>query len=150
MTLQEAYNFFERLRIQTTNKAERKAYEKFAHVLSKLKSREFSKNEIQSIEAELDRLNLESTPENGKKYRHKALHKFEKYLRDTFSLTSKGYYSNRGIGLGWSFGILLGVAVLSSFERSLGIAYGISFGMLVGLIIGRKMDAKATLESRVL
>jgi tetrahydromethanopterin S-methyltransferase subunit G len=150
MTLQEAYNFFERLKTKTTNKAERKVYEKFAHVLSKLKSREFSKDEIQSIETELDRLNLDSTSGNSKKYLQKALRKFEKYLKDTFSLISKGYYTNLGIGLGSSFGILLGIVFLSDFERSLGIAYGVSFGMLIGLIIGRSMDAKATAEDNVL
>ena len=150
MTLQEAYNLFERLKTKTTNKAERKVYEKFTHVLSKLKSRELSKEEIQSIETELDRLNLDLPPENSKKYFKKALRKFEKYLKDTFSLISKGYYTNLGIGLGSSFGILLGIVVLSGFERSLGIAYGISFGMLIGLIIGRNMDAKAAAEGNVL
>ena len=150
MTLQEAYNFFESSTKLTTNKSEIKVYEKFIHVLSELKSREFSKDEIQSIEAELDSLNLESNPENGKKYFKKALSKFEKYLKDAFALTSKGYYTNIGIGLGSSFGILFGIVFLSSFERSLGISLGLIIGMLIGLTIGRSMDAKAISEGRVL
>ena len=150
MTLQEAYNFFESLKNETTKKYEIKVYKKFLYTLTELKNREFSKDEIQSLETELDSLNLKSNPENRKKYFKKALSKFEKYLKDTFSLTSKGYYTNMGIGLGTSYGILFGVVVLASFERSLGISLGMIIGMLIGLTIGRNMDSKAIAEGRVL
>jgi len=150
MTLQEAINFFESLKIETTKKSEIKIYEKFIHILTELQSREFSKDEIQSLETELNSLNLDSNPENRIKYIKKTLSKFEKYLKNTFSLTSKGYYTNIGLGLGTSFGILFGIVFLSGFERSLGIALGLSIGMLIGLIIGRSMDTKAISEGRVL
>ncbi len=150
MTIQEAYNFFESLKTETTKKYEIKVYEKFLYILNGLKIREFSKDEIQSLETELDSLNLASNPENRKKYFKKALTKFEKYLKDTFSLTSKGYYTNLGIGLGSSFGILFGVVFLSSWERSLGISMGLIFGMFVGLTIGQYMDTKAKSENRTL
>jgi len=150
MTLQEAYNFFESLKTETTKKSEIKVYEKFLHILNELKIREFSKDEIQSIETELESLNLESNPENRKKYFKKALSTFEKYLKDTFSLTSKGYYTKLGSGLGGGFGILFGVVFLSSWERSLGISMGLIFGCTIGMLIGRSMDAKAMSEGRVL
>lgn len=150
MTVQEAYSIFERLKSETTKKHEIKVYEKFFHILSKLKIRTFSKNEIQSIETELDGLHLKSNPENRKKHFKKALSKFEKYLKDTFSLISKDYYTKLWGGLGLSFGILFGVVFLSSWERSLGISMGLIFGMLIGSIIGRKMDSKAVAEGRVL
>ncbi len=57
--------------------------------LSELKNRDFSTDEIQSIEAELDSLNLESNPENRKKYFGKALYKLNDYLKNTFSLDSQ-------------------------------------------------------------
>ncbi len=142
MTLQEATNFFESLKTETTKTSETKIYEKFLHVLSELNYRAFSKDEIKSIERELDRLNLVSNPENRKKYFKKAFRKFEKYLKNTFSLTSKGHYTNLGITIGSSFGVLIGVLLLSSFERSLGISYGISFGLLVGMLVGRYMDSQ--------
>jgi hypothetical protein len=85
MTLQDAYNFFESLKIDTTRKSEIRVYEKFNYILSELKIRKFSKDEIQSIEDELESLDLKSNPENRKKYFNKALTKFEKYLKDTFS-----------------------------------------------------------------
>jgi hypothetical protein len=47
-------------------KSEIKVYEKFLHILTELKNREFSKDEIQSIETELDKFNLASIPENRK------------------------------------------------------------------------------------
>ncbi|MFT4758248.1 MAG: mevalonate kinase [Flavobacteriales bacterium] len=150
MTVQEAFNFFETLTSETTKKSEIKVYQEFLHILTELKVRVFSKDEIQSIETELDRLNLKSNPDNRKKYFKKALSKFEKYLKDTFSLTAKGYYTTLGIGLGSSFGILFGIVFLSSFERSLGISLGICIGMLIGLIIGRNMDAQAKTAGNVL
>ena len=150
MKIQEAYNFFESLKIETTNKSEIKIYEKIFHILAELKNREFSKVEMESIETELDNLNLKSNPKDRKKFFKKALSTFEKYLKDAFSLTSKGYFTNIGMGLGSSFGIIFGIVFLSRFERSLGIALGLSFGMLIGLIIGKYLDSKAMSEGRVL
>lgn len=149
MTLQEASNFFEKLKLETTKKSEIKIYNKFLHILTELEIREFSKDEIQSIETELESFNLKSNPDKRIKYFRKTLSKFEKYLKNTFSLTSKGYYTNLGVGLGCSFGILFGVVFLSSWERSLGISLGMIFGMSIGLIIGRSLDAKAATEGKV-
>lgn len=142
MTIQEAYNFFESLKTETTKKYEIKVYEKFLHILTELKNRAFSKDEIDSIETELDSLNLKSNPENRKKHFKKALSKFEKYLKETFSLTTAGYYTKLYGGLGLSFGLLFGVAILSNLERSLGISLGLIGGMVVGSIIGRNKDAQ--------
>lgn len=60
MTLQEANNFFEGLKIEKANKSEIKLYEKFLYILNELTNREFSEDEVQSIERELDSLNLQS------------------------------------------------------------------------------------------
>jgi len=150
MTLQEAYNFFESLKTETIKKSEIKVYEKFVYILSELKVREFSQDEIHSIETELVSLNLASNPENRKKYFKKALSKFEKYLKDTFSLTSKGYYAKLGITLGSTFGVVLGVLIGERFERSLGISLGISIGMLIGIFVGRHMDSQAKATGKML
>ena len=150
MTLQETITFFESLTTETTKKSENKVYEKFVYILTELKNREFSKDEIQSIEKELDSLHLASNPENRKKYFRKALSKFEKYLKDIFSLTSKDYYTNLYMGLGLSFGLMFGVAILSNLERSLGISLGLVGGMLVGLILGRNKDAEAKAAGKML
>ena len=150
MKLQDAYHFFNSLKTETTIKSEIKVYEKFKYILSELKIREFSKDEIQSIETELESFNLKSYPENRKKYFKKALTKFEKYLKDTFSLTPKGYYTRLYGGLGLSFGLLFGVVFLSSWERSLGISLGLIIGMVIGSIIGQFMDTKVISEGKML
>ncbi|SDL24517.1 hypothetical protein [Kriegella aquimaris] len=150
MTLQEAYNFFESLKTETTKKEELKVYEKFLHILNELKNREFSKEEIQSIETALENLSLKASPENRKKYFKKALSKFEKYLKDTFSLTPKGYYTNLSVSLGVLFGVVMGVLIGERFEKSLGISFGICIGLFIGAYIGRRMDAQAQTANKVL
>lgn len=143
MKLQEALNYFKKLESKTTKKSEIKIYQKFIQILTGLESKDLSDFEIQSIELKLDALDLNSNTTNTKRHFIKALHQFQNYLKDSFSLTTKGYYTSMGIGLGASFGIILGIVLLSGFERSLGISFGISIGMLIGLIIGRNMDSQA-------
>lgn len=150
MTLQEAHNFFESIKTETSKKSEIKVYEKFLHILSELKIREFSDDEIQSIEAELDLLNIDSNPKNRNRYFRKTLSKFEKFLKDTFSLTTKGHYAELGIALGMGFGVVAGVLIGERTEKSLGISFGISFGLLIGILVGRHMDSKALAEGNVI
>lgn len=150
MKIQEAYNLFDRLKIETTKKSEIKVYEKFLHILSELNDREFSKKEIQFIEKGLDSLDLESNPKYRKRYFRKALNKFETSLKDRLSLTTSDYYTNLGITLGSSFGMLFGLVVFSSLERSMGLVVGMAIGMLIGQYIGSKMDSQAKIAGNML
>ena len=150
MTLNNAHIFFESLVSETSKKSEIKIYEKFIHVLSDLKTRDFSEHEIQSIEIELDLLNLNSEPKNRKRYFKKALYNFEKYLKETHSLTTKGHYTSLGVGLGSCFGVVFGMSILSGFDHSLGMSLGIGLGMMVGLLIGRHLDSQAVTEGRAI
>lgn len=143
MTLKNAINFFESLKKETAKKSEIKVYTQFIDVLKKLENREFTANETQSIEVELDRLNLKSDTGNKTKFFKNALSKFESYLKDTYSLTSKGYYTNVSISLGVLFGVVVGVLIGERFERSLGISFSICMGLFIGAFIGRHMDAQA-------
>jgi hypothetical protein len=114
MTTEEASNLFEILKSQHTRKSDIKVYEKFLHILTGLKLRHFSKYETQSIETELDSLKL--NPNNRTKHIKKALSKFEKYLKESFSLTTKGHYANLYSGLGLSIGLLFGMVFLSHLD----------------------------------
>ncbi|MDC6390658.1 hypothetical protein PP182_18370 [Maribacter sp. PR1] len=143
MTLKKALDYFQSLVSETSKKSEIKVYKEFIRILNRLEDRDLSASEIQAIETELKRLNLDSTIAHDIKYYKKALTQFEKYLKDTFSLTTKGYYTKIGIALGMTFGLLFGVVFLSRLERSKGIALGMSLGMFIGLLIGRNLDAKA-------
>ena len=148
MTLQEAKSFFENLRNKTSKKPEIKIYNKFMYILTELNTRELSSDELQSVESKLASLNLRT--EKDIKFFKKALTDFEKFLKKTLSLTSKGYYTSISMGLGMSFGVLFGIVFLSGFERSMGLSLGICLGMFVGLIIGRNMDARALAEGNVI
>jgi hypothetical protein len=141
MTLKNALNYLEDLKSQTNKNSEIQVYEKFLHVIGALYSKDFSKDEMQSIELELD--SLESSPENRKKHVGKTLAKFEHYLHNTFSFTPKGYYTNLGLIMGSTFGVFIGIITLSIFDWSLSVSLGISFGALIGLMIGHNMDSRA-------
>lgn len=150
MTIQESQELLERLKIKATSTSEIKNYENFIQVLTKLNERTFSKEDTQLIETKLDHLELNSILENKKNTIKKALNEFEKYLKDTFSLTSKGYYTKLYGGLGLSFGIMFGTAILSNLERSLGVSLGLIGGMLIGITIGRIKDQEAKAAENVL
>jgi len=149
MTLLNAINFFESLKTETTKKSEIKVYNQFIELLKKLENREFTTDEIYAIEKELERLNLKSIPNNRKKIFQKALPKFKTYLKDTLYLTTKGHYARLYGGLGLSFGVLFGVAILSNLG-SLGLSLGLIGGMLVGSILGRNKDSLLEAAGNVL
>jgi hypothetical protein len=146
MTIINALNFFESLLSKTNKKSEIKVYKDFITILSNLKNRELTENQIRSIEKELDILELKMDPKNKKRFYSKKLIDFKNYLKKELSLITEGYYAAIGIGVGMSFGIAIG----ASFGESTGIAIGISLGMAFGLIIGRNMDAQAEKQNRVL
>ncbi|GAA3582186.1 hypothetical protein [Snuella lapsa] len=150
MTLKKVKNHFKSSLSNTSKKSEIKFYEEFIQILTSLEKKNLSEVEIQSIEKVLDNLNLNSTGTNNKRFLNQALKHFKKYLKDSYSFTYKGYYTNIGFGLGASFGVLFGVVLLSDFERSLGISLGVTFGMLIGLIIGQNMDSQAKTLGKML
>nr|WP_319512669.1 hypothetical protein [uncultured Draconibacterium sp.] len=143
MTLQEAHNFFESLKKGTAKKSEIKVYNQFIDILKKLENRVFTTDEIQSIEAELDSLKLKSNPENRTKFFKNARCKFENFLKQTLSLTAKGYYTNLSVSLGVLCGVVFGTLIGEHFERSLGISFGVCMGLFLGAYIGRRLDAQA-------
>ncbi|UBM58627.1 hypothetical protein LAG90_17650 [Marinilongibacter aquaticus] len=150
MTLQEAYTFIEKLKDESKSKSEIKLYDRFLYMLMELRKRDFSTEEMQAIEMELESLHVETGTKDRKKKIRNVLREFEKYLMQTFSLVSAGYYTNLGVGLGLSFGAVLGIVFLSSIERGLGIAFGSTFGLLAGTLIGHYLDAQAKAAGNVL
>lgn len=150
MKIDNALRLFTVLRNETSKQSEVKVYEKFIQLLTTLNNRTFSSDELKSIEEELDRFDLESKEKKKLKYFKNGLTHFENFLKEKLQLTSKGHFTKLGGGLGMSFGILFGVVVLSSFERSLGITYGMLIGMVLGVIIGKSMDTKAKKAGRAL
>ncbi|MBE15847.1 MAG: hypothetical protein CL867_06325 [Cytophagaceae bacterium] len=150
MTLKNAIHFFESLETETSRTSEIKVYQEFIQIITSLEKKGLSKNDMLSIERELDSLNLRSNPLRRKKYFKKALSDFKNYLKDTFSLTTKGYYTTFYGSLGLVFGLLFGVAIFANLERSLGISLGLIGGMVFGSIMGRSKDAQAKTSGKML
>lgn len=146
MTINTAHTLFETLESETSKKSELKVYTKFLHILSELKTRDFSEGEIKAVEKELDSLALEANPKNRKRYYTKALNKFETYLKDIFSLTTSGYYTGLGMVLGMCFGLAAG----SLIDRTMGVSSGLALGMLIGLCIGGYLDSKAKIAGNMM
>jgi hypothetical protein len=150
MTLKNTIQFFESLEAETNKKSEIQVYQEFIQIIRSLEKKGLSDTKIQSIETALNHLNLQSNPSNRKKYFKTTLKAFKKYLKDTFSFVPKGYYTTLYAGLGLSFGLLFGVAILHNLERSLGISIGLMGGVLVGSIMGRSKDAQAKASGNIL
>ncbi|MTI40037.1 hypothetical protein [Fulvivirga lutimaris] len=150
MTLQEALQYLRKLESEAKEKSEIMIYQNFIHILTNLENRDFSENEVQTIETELTALESNSDTGNKKRHFRKVLQQFKRFLNDTFSLITKGHYTNMGLGLGASFGVVFGIVILSNFERSLGISFGITIGMTIGLIIGKNLDSQAQASGRII
>ena len=146
MTINNATNYFETLLSRAIKKSEIKIYENFIGILSELKNRNLTEEQLRSIEVELGILKLKEIPENKKRYLRRKLNKFKIFLREELSLISEGYYTSIGMTLGISFGIVFG----TMFEETFGVSMGLGFGMLIGLIIGKIMDSQAEKQNRVL
>ncbi len=146
MNINEATDFFKSILTDTDKKSEIKVYESFIAILSDLKDRELTEEQLQSIEVELKSLKLNAYPENKKKYFNKKLNAFKNYLKKELSLISEGYYTAIGLSLGMSFGVAIGAGL----GESLGVSLGISLGMIIGLIIGVSKDTEAKKQNRVL
>jgi hypothetical protein len=143
MTLNAASDFFKNLITETQEKSEIKVYHKFIAILTDLESKALTNEQLQSIEKELDTLNLNVNSENKKKYFKQKLAIFIKFLKETFSLITEGYYTAIGMSFGMSFGVAFGAAFSN-------VSYGLIIGMLIGLIVGASMDSKAKKEGKVL
>jgi hypothetical protein len=150
MNINEASEFFKGLISETKKKSEIKIYNDYLVVLSALKEKELSEEELQSIDKKLNKLDLKANPEKRKKYLKQKFLEITSYLKKEFSLVIEGYYSTIGIAIGPGFGMVFGMIFLSFIERSLGLTYGIMAGMVIGYFIGLNFDAKAEKQNRVL
>ena len=95
MKIKETLNFFLNLKNDSVEKSEIKVYDKYIEILSDLKNRDLTQNQIQSIESELEVLNLNIESDNRKKHFTKKLTEFEKFKRQTFINPRRALYELR-------------------------------------------------------
>lgn len=154
MKISEASYFFTSLISKTDKKSELKVYKKFANILSDLKTRNFTPEQLQSIENELESLDLKANPENRKKHLNRKLSKFSSFLNTEFSLVSEGHYMMLGMLYGMIFGqaigLSLGTGIGGGTGTAIGLSMGTGIGMTLGMIYGAAKDAGAKKQNRVL
>mgnify|MGYP006449332783 FL=1 len=141
MKIKETLNLFLNLKNDSVEKSEIKVYDKYIEILSDLKNRDLTQNQIQSIESELEVLNLNIESDNRKKHFTKKLTEFEKFLKDKLSLIPEGHYM--------SYGMIFGMLAGALLQFYIGI-YSLIAGMLIGMVIGAIMDSEARKQGRVL
>ncbi len=128
MRLAETLDFFQNLKNNTAEKSEIKLYNNYVGILTDLKNRDLTENQVLSIETELENLNLKSESEISIKLLKKKISEFQKFLKDKLALVPEGYYTGVGVGTG----ILLGSIFSLIFQSYLG-AYSILFGINGGM-----------------
>lgn len=133
------------LKNDSVEKSEIKVYDKYIGILSDLKNRDLTQNQIQSIESELETLNLNAESDNRKKYLKQKLSEFQKFLKDKFDLVSDGFYAGTGIVLGSIFSMLY-LSVLGTYS----LLTRIIRGLILGAVLGGIRDLEAYKQGRIL
>jgi hypothetical protein len=143
MEINTATTFLKDFISQTDKKSEIRLYTKFISVLTDLEAKALTKDQIQSIEKELDTINFSTSAENRKKHLSKSLTQLIRFLQKNLSLITEGHY----VGIGMSLGMCFGVAFGAAFSN---VSYGLLFGMLIGLMAGGVIETKAKKEGKLL
>jgi len=148
MGINETLDFFQNLKNETAEKREIKLYDKYNSILSDLKYRDLTQNQILSIETELEKLNLKTESDNRIKYLEKQLSEFKNFLKDRLALVPEGYYSGVGVGTGIVFGSIFSI-LFQSFLGTYSLLIGIIGGMILGGLLGAIRDKEAKKQGRV-
>lgn len=149
MKIKETLNLFLNLKNDSVEKSEIKIYDKYIGILSDLKDRDLTQNQIESIESKLETLNLNAESGHNRKYLKQKLSEFQNFLKDKLTLVSEGYYAGIGAGIG----IVLGSIFSMLFQTVLGtysLLIGINGGVILGAVLGSVRDSKAKKQGRVL
>lgn len=154
MNINETSKLFNKLLSQTDKKAEKKLYNCFIRVLSSLKNKNLTENQLQLIQEKLSSLNLKTTTENRKKYYKKSLSEFKGFLKNEFSFTTEKYYTEigmvYGMSLGTGIGLSIGTAINQQIGTSIGLSIGTGIGMAIGIMYGARKDDEAKRLGRVI
>jgi transcriptional regulator with XRE-family HTH domain len=93
------------LRSRTTKKSEISTFKKFIDLLTNLKKKDLTLEQLNAIESYIQYLELEKIPSFSNELFKQKLSKFKKYLKTKLRFVPKRYYTNIGIGFAISFGI---------------------------------------------
>ncbi|WP_299887717.1 hypothetical protein [uncultured Lacinutrix sp.] len=153
MTIEQGLSFFKELNTKNPTKKELRVYNTFISVLTDLKNRDLTPEQILDIEAELTHLDIKEKTNDIKNLR-KKLNGFICFIKKKLSLISEGQYMGLGMAIGLSLGMSLGMTFGIIFSKDngmiLGMNIGMGIGMALGMIIGAAKDAELKKQGKVL
>ncbi|MCU0787680.1 MAG: hypothetical protein MUC91_05740 [Verrucomicrobia bacterium] len=150
MKIQHARKTIEDLLAESHQKSERKVYAQLLAVLGDLSRRDLSLEQLEPVEAALDRLFLET---RGVKELKRSSRQFMKSVRTSLSLVPEGHYTALGLAFGVAVGASLGSALHGFTGISMGTSatgLGVGIGLIAGYLIGLYLDVEAAKQNRVL
>lgn len=148
MSLDETSQLLNTLLSQTHKKGEQKIYTCFIRIISSLKNKNLTNDQLLLIQNKLSSLNLNTTVENRRKYYNQKLNEFKTFLKKEFSFTPEKYYTQKGIGLGISLGTAIGLSIGTAINPKLGISLGLSLGISIGMALGISYGAKKDADAK--
>ena len=148
MSLNETSELFNTLLSQTQKKAEKRVYSCFIGIVSSLKKKDLTENQLLLIEEKLSSLHLKATTENKRKYYNQKLNEFKTFLKNEFSFTTEKHFTRIGLSLGISLGTAIGISVGSAINPTLGIGLGLSLGISIGMTLGISYGAKKDADAK--
>lgn len=154
MKINDLKDFFEKQKEKTKSKSEKKEYLNFASIISDLRGKNLSEQQWESIENEIETLQLTVVAGERNKGLKKKRNQLIKFLKNDFSLIPEKYYTSIGISMGYALGAAIGMVFGIIFGVPTGMIYGMilgaAIGLITGLVLGKIKDNKAEKENRVI
>jgi len=131
--------FFKRLLSKTNTKDEIRTFKRFIAILSNLKQKDLSEDQLQTLEAYLYYLELEKIPSYSYELYKPKLNQLRKYLKTKFKFVPNTFYTS------------VGIAFAVPFAVSFSVTNSIVIGGILGLIflgIGLLLDVRIKKQGR--
>jgi len=139
--------FLKRQLSKTSDKSEIRTFKKFIAVLSNLKEKELTQEQLNAIESYIKYLELEKIPSYSNNLFEQKLSKFRKYLKTKLRFVPNNYYTRIGINFAIPFAIGFAFAANGiSMTNKIGII--VAALLLIG--IGKILDLRIKKQNRSL
>ncbi|MEQ6124982.1 helix-turn-helix transcriptional regulator [Pseudotenacibaculum sp. MALMAid0570] len=129
---------------KTGEKSEIKTFERFISILTRLREKGLSPEQLEGIERYLEYLELEKIPSFNNEIFKKKLILFKKYLKNKLGFVPANYYSTLTAGFGISFATAF--AVQKHIDTSIKI--GVISAAIVIIAIGMIIDSRIKRQNR--
>ncbi len=127
--------FLKKQLFKTIDRAEFKTFENFIKILSNLKEKELSQEQLDNIEIYIKYLALEKIPSFNNEIFKQKLASFKKFLRRKMKFVPYNYYTTFGVSFAISFAVGFGIDAGISITNKLIVISAVSLLIFIGIII---------------